>query len=91
MNFEEVKVLSIIGNDFGDSYFWMKNQLETWGCNYTTAGVTSIVASCPNKPQRPVTPDILVSDVDQEILSQFDCIFFCVEHITLRYQLMQKF
>ena len=55
----------------------MKNQLEEWGCNYTTAGVSYTVASCPNKPQRPVTPDILVYDVDQEVLSQFDCIFVC--------------
>ncbi|NHK30352.1 MAG: DJ-1/PfpI family protein [Asgard group archaeon] len=74
-NLDEVKVLALIGNGFGDSYFWIKNQLESWGCNYTTAGLTSPCSSCPNKPQRPITPDILIADVDQEILSQFDCIF----------------
>jgi protease I len=74
-NLDEIKVLALIGNGFGDSYFWIKNQLESWGCNYTTAGLTSPCSSCPNKPQRPVTPDILIADVDQEILTQFDCIF----------------
>ncbi|NHJ38673.1 MAG: DJ-1/PfpI family protein [Asgard group archaeon] len=74
-NFDEAKILALIGNGFGDSYFWIKNQLESWGCNFTTAGLSSPCSSCPNKPQRPVTPDILIADVDEEILSQFDCIF----------------
>ncbi|GAH73932.1 unnamed protein product, partial [marine sediment metagenome] len=69
------KILAVIANGFGDSYFWIKDQLESWGCNVTTAGLTAVCASCPNKPSRPVTPDILIADVTSEILSQFDAVY----------------
>ena len=76
LNFEGIKVLSLIGNGFGDSYWWMKNQLEDWGINYTTAGLTRVCSSCPNRPNITyITADILIADVNEEILSQFDCVF----------------
>lgn len=71
----DMKILAIIANGFGDSYFWIKNQLESWECNVTTAGLTAVCASCPNKPPRPVIPDILIADVTTEILSQFDAVY----------------
>lgn len=71
----DMKILAVIANGFGDSYFWIKNQLESWGCNVTTAGLTAVCASCPNKPPRPVTPDILIADATTEILSQFDAVY----------------
>jgi putative intracellular protease/amidase len=71
----DMKILAVIANGFGDSYFWIKDQFESWGCNVTTAGLTSVVASCPNKPPRPVTSDILIADATTEILSQFDAVY----------------
>ncbi|MFW9923452.1 MAG: DJ-1/PfpI family protein [Candidatus Thorarchaeota archaeon] len=74
-SFENIKVLAIIANNFGDAYFWVKTQFESWGCNFTTAGLSAIVASCPEYPPRPVTADILIADVTDEILAQFDCVY----------------
>ncbi len=71
----DMKILAVIANGFGDSYFWIKNQFESWGCNVTTAGLTSVVASCPNQPPNPVDADILISDVNSDILSQFDAVY----------------
>ena len=71
----DMKILAVIANGFGDSYFWIKDQLESWGCNVTTAGLTAVCASCPNKPSRPVTADIVIADVTSEILSQFDAVY----------------
>ncbi|MBN1330338.1 MAG: DJ-1/PfpI family protein [Candidatus Heimdallarchaeota archaeon] len=71
---EDMKVVLIIGTYFGDSYFWLKEQFEAFGCEVTTAGTTSLVASCPNKPQRPVAPNISVYDMTQEIIKGYDCI-----------------
>ncbi|NHJ33225.1 MAG: DJ-1/PfpI family protein [Asgard group archaeon] len=71
----DMKILAVIANGFGDAYFWIKDQLESWGCNVTTAGLTSVVTSCPNKPPRPVTADILIADVTTEILPQFDAVY----------------
>jgi putative intracellular protease/amidase len=75
MQLEDIKVLALIADGFGDPYFYAKEQLESWGCNFTTAGLTDVSASCPNKPQRPVTCDILISEIDQDIISDFDCMF----------------
>ncbi|MHA1186168.1 MAG: DJ-1/PfpI family protein [Candidatus Heimdallarchaeota archaeon] len=74
-SFEDIKVLAILGNYFGDAYFWVKNQLEDWGVNVSVAGITSVVQSCANKPPRPVTADVLISEVDEAILAQFDCVY----------------
>ncbi len=71
----DMKILAVIANGFGDSYFWIKDQLESWGSNVTTAGLTTVCASCPNKPPRPVIPDILIADTTTEILSQFDAVY----------------
>ncbi|MCK5158395.1 MAG: DJ-1/PfpI family protein, partial [Candidatus Heimdallarchaeota archaeon] len=71
----DMKILAVIANGFGDSYFWIKDQLESWGCNVPTAGLTAVCASCPNKPSRPVTADIVIADVTSEILSQFDAVY----------------
>jgi len=43
-------------------------------CNVTTAGLTSVSASCPNKPQRPVTADILIADINHENIGNYDCV-----------------
>ncbi|MHA1125520.1 MAG: DJ-1/PfpI family protein [Candidatus Heimdallarchaeota archaeon] len=74
-SFEDIKVLAILGNYFGDAYFWVKTQLEEWGVNVSVAGMTPIVQSCSHKPPRPVTSDVLISEVDEGILAQFDCVY----------------
>ncbi|NHJ41018.1 MAG: DJ-1/PfpI family protein [Asgard group archaeon] len=74
-SFEEIKTLAILGNYFGDSYFWIKDLLESWGCNVTTAGLTAVVSSCPHKPPRPVTVNITTPEITREIIKQFDCIW----------------
>ncbi|NHJ88039.1 MAG: DJ-1/PfpI family protein [Asgard group archaeon] len=71
---DDMKVLLIIGTYFGDSYFWLKTQFEAFGCEVTTAGTSALVPSCPNKPQRPVAPNISVYDITREIIREFDCV-----------------
>ena len=74
-SFEDIKVLAILGHFFGDAYFWVKTQLEEWGVNVSVAGSSLVVQSCSHKPPRPVTSDVLISEVDEDILAQFDCIY----------------
>ncbi|MGY5859197.1 MAG: DJ-1/PfpI family protein [Candidatus Thorarchaeota archaeon] len=69
---EDVDVLAVIGGSFGWSYFELRDFFEGWGCNFTTTGESAIVQSCVNKPANPVETDILVSEIDRDIIRQFD-------------------
>jgi putative intracellular protease/amidase len=69
---EDVDILAVIGNYFGWSYFELKEFFEGWGCNFTTTGESTIVQSCASKPANPVETDILVSEIDRDIIRQFD-------------------
>ena len=69
---EDVNVLAVIGRSFGWSYFEIRDFFEGWGCNFTTTGESEIVQSCVNKPASPVETDILVSEIDRDIIRQFD-------------------
>jgi putative intracellular protease/amidase len=69
---EDIKVLAVIGYAFGWSYFELETVFESWGCNFTTTGETEIVQSCVNLQSRPVEVDLLVSDIDSSIITQFD-------------------
>ena len=69
---EDVNVLAVIGFSFGWSYFELRDWFEEWGCNFTTTGETAIVESCVNQPPNPVETDILVSEIDRDIIRQFD-------------------
>jgi len=71
---DEIKVLALIDHSFGWNYFDIKETFEAWGVNVTTAGTSSTVASCVNREPRPVTSDILISEVDNESLLDFDCV-----------------
>lgn len=75
INLDNVKILVLIADGFGDPYFYAKELLESWGCSITTAGLTDDPMSCPNKPQRPVASDILISEIDRDVISGFDCVF----------------
>ncbi|MHA1909890.1 MAG: hypothetical protein ACW98Y_21540, partial [Candidatus Thorarchaeota archaeon] len=71
-NVEDIKVLAVIGYAFGWSYFELETIFEDWGINFTTTGETEIVESCVNRAPRPVEVDILVSEIDETIITQFD-------------------
>ncbi|MHA1906730.1 MAG: DJ-1/PfpI family protein [Candidatus Thorarchaeota archaeon] len=73
---EDMEVLVLITTAFGWNYFDIVEILEGWGINVTTASATLTleVASCFNKPDRPVTADILMRDIDNETLEQFDAL-----------------
>ncbi len=87
MQLDNVKVLTFVANGVGDIHFDIKNQLEAWGWNVTTAGLTENVTSCPNKPQKDVPVDILISDVDRNLLSQYNCVYISpgAQHHILAY------
>lgn len=72
MSPEDVSVLAVIGYSFGWSYFELRDWFEEWGCNFTTTGETEVVESCVNQPPNPVEKDILVSEIDRDIIRQFD-------------------
>jgi putative intracellular protease/amidase len=69
---EDVNVLAVIGHAFGWSYFELRDFFVGWGCNFTTTGETETVESCLNRPPNPVDTDILVSEIDRDIIRQFD-------------------
>ncbi len=72
----DVNVLVIIATSFGWNYFDIVEILQGWGVSVTTvASSTSLtVASCVNREPRPVTADILVGDLDNETLDQYDAL-----------------
>ena len=72
---DDLKVLAIVANGFGNNYFDIQDQFELWGSNFTTAGLTSTtVFSCPNREVRQITADLLVSELTSEIIAEFDCV-----------------
>ncbi len=71
---EDIKVLTLIADGYGEVYYEAKNIFETMGFNYTTVGLDDNCSICYNLPPDFVIPDLIVSDVTDEILSEFDCI-----------------
>ena len=73
----DVKVLMIVADAFGWNYFDAKEILESWGVNVTTVAhaLDTDVASCYNKPVRGTTADFLLSEVENDIVTQFDALF----------------
>lgn len=72
----DVSVLILIGNYFGWNYFDAKECLESWGVNVTTVAYSLDyeVDSCLNREPRPITVDLLLSEMTPEMLIQFDCL-----------------
>ncbi len=73
----DVSVLMLIASGFGWNYFDARDRFESWGVNVTTVAYHTgyEVPSCPNREPRPVTADLLLSEVSNETLLQFDCLF----------------
>jgi putative intracellular protease/amidase len=72
----DVSVLILIGNYFGWNYFDAKECLESWGVNVTTVAYSLDyeVNSCLNREPRPITVDLLLSEMTPELIIQFDCL-----------------
>lgn len=68
-------VMILAANGVGETYFHAKDKFESWGWIVTTAGLTQSVISCPNTNPRPVPVDILISEVNNNTISQYECIF----------------
>ncbi|MFW9903735.1 MAG: DJ-1/PfpI family protein [Candidatus Thorarchaeota archaeon] len=79
-----IKILSLIADGVGNTYFTVKNQFEEWGWNFTTAGLEENHTGCPNKDPIIITSDILISAIEN--ISQYDCIFIAsgAQHHILR-------
>ena len=73
----DVKVLMLVTDAFGWNYFDAKEILESWGVNVTTVAyaLDTDIASCYNKPPRGTTADILLPDVENDIVTEFDALF----------------
>ncbi len=73
----DVKVLMIVTEEFGWNYFDAKEILESWGVNVTTVAhaLDTDVASCNNRPVRGTTADFLLSEVENDIVTEFDALF----------------
>jgi putative intracellular protease/amidase len=69
------KVMILAANSVGDTYFPAKRYFEFWGWKVTTAGLTPSVTSCFNTNPRPVLVDIVISEVNNNTLSEYDCLF----------------
>ncbi|MFX1579912.1 MAG: DJ-1/PfpI family protein [Promethearchaeota archaeon] len=72
----DVKVLILLTDFFGWNYFDAKDRLEAWGVNVTTAAhsLDYDIVSCLNREPRPITADLLMSEMTPEMVSEFDCL-----------------
>jgi len=73
----DIKVLMLISNYFGWNYFDAKDIFESWEVNVTTLSnsLDTDVPSCLNRPPRGTTADLLLNQVENDIVSQFDVLF----------------
>jgi putative intracellular protease/amidase len=72
----EVNILCFIENGFGGSYYINKGFLESYNFTVTTTSSTPYVVGCKNngKNINDTTSDVLVSDIVDEDLSDYDCL-----------------
>lgn len=73
----DIKVLMLIADYFGWNYFDATELLESWGVNVTTIAnsLDTDVPSCLNQEPRGTIADLLLNEVDNDILNQFDALF----------------
>ena len=72
----DVQVLILVTDGFGWNYFDAKNRLESWGVNVTTVAhsLDYNITSCLNRAPRPITADLLLSEMTSDMVLQFDCL-----------------
>ena len=66
----EPRILMLMCNNYGANYNWIRDVMEIYGWDVTTAGVTPTVTVC--FIGGPLTVDTLVSEITD--VSQFDCL-----------------
>jgi putative intracellular protease/amidase len=73
----DLKALILIADYFGWNYFDVEELLESWGVNVTTIAnsLDVDVPSCLNRPPRGTTVDLLLNQVEDDIIEQFDILF----------------
>ncbi|MGY5876764.1 MAG: DJ-1/PfpI family protein [Candidatus Thorarchaeota archaeon] len=74
---DELKVLILVANGFGWSYFDARDCLEDWGVNVSVLAhaLDYEVDACYNRPARTIMADILTTEMTVEIMREFDCLF----------------
>jgi putative intracellular protease/amidase len=73
----DVKVLMLISDYFGWNYFDAREIFESWEVNVTTIAnsLDTDIPSCLNRPPRGTNADLLLSQVDNNLVTQFDVLF----------------
>lgn len=83
------QAIILIGNEFGNTYFDMKTALEDQGFTVVTVGVgdKTLLSSCPNHENQPVTPDMNIKELDESNIGEYALIFIPAgkHHRTLPY------
>ncbi|WP_371805332.1 DJ-1/PfpI family protein [Candidatus Lokiarchaeum ossiferum] len=74
---ESINVLMLVHNGVGKNGLDVKNLLEAWNCSVETVGITSSAkVICTNKgPAGTISTDLIISDLDNSKLKQYDCLF----------------
>ncbi len=72
-----LKAMILLGNEFGNSYFDMKDELEALGFEVVTVGAGSlkVLDSCPNHTNKPVVPDMNISDIDESNITEYCALY----------------
>lgn len=72
----DVKVLILVIDGFGWNYFDAKDCFESWGVNVTTVAhsLDYDIDSCTHREPRPITADILLTEMTPEMVLEFDCL-----------------
>ncbi len=70
----EINILCLIDDGFGDSYYINKEILENYNYTVITASDSYTVKGCPNKNLTDATADVLVNDILDEDIHNYDCV-----------------
>lgn len=71
---DDVKILCFIDNGFGESYYINKAILENYSYTVVAASTTFYVFGCEINDVNDTTSDILISEIENEDISNYDCI-----------------
>ena len=72
---KNVKVLALITTGFGESYYINKDIIESFRWEFYTAGTAPSVPACTNKLLDPAISDYIISQITDDEILDFDCIF----------------
>jgi len=84
-----LQAMIIIGNEFGNTYFDIKEALETQGFSVITVGIGNkdLFNSCPNHETIEVSPDLDITEITEENISEYALVFIPSgkHHRTIQY------